>query len=155
MKRIEDIENMELSELEQASLDGKVEVPSDLRSRTESLIDSLDLSERLLSDPDAEVRNAGKAGTIVRKIDFRRWAGACGIAAAAALLIGVGISLRPRETELVDTFDDPMLAYAEVQKAMQMISGGMQAGVSGVRKGNECMEMPAEILNRTMNRKID
>jgi len=150
MKRIEDIEKMEISALEQVCMDESIRVPSDLFAETEALVDSLDLSERLLEDEAVEaVADAGAAGTMVRKT---RWLPAFGAAAAVALLLGIGLSLRPVDKELVDTYDDPLLAYAEFEKAMMKISGGVQAGVAGIQKSNDCIEMPVEILNRNINR---
>lgn len=158
MKRIEDIEKMEISALEQVCMDESLRVPSDLFAEAEALVDSLDLSERLLEDEAVEaVADAEAAGTMVpesgvRNIFSRGWVRAFSAAAAVALLVGIGFSLNPRDAELVDTYDDPMLAYAELERAMLKIGGGLQAGLAGVQKSNDCIEMPVAILNNSINR---
>lgn len=158
---------MEISALEQVCMDESVRVPSDLFAEAEALVDSLDLSERLLEDEAVEAAAGAEAsdmaaggeaaGTMVpesgvRNIFSRGWVRAFSAAAAVALLVGIGFSLNPRDAELVDTYDDPMLAYAELERAMLKIGGGLQAGLAGVQKSNDCIEMPVAILNNSINR---
>ena len=49
--------------------------------------------------------------------------------AAAVVVIAVGLSLFKSDNEQVDTFDDPYQAYAELEKALAMVSEGMQKGI--------------------------
>ena len=49
--------------------------------------------------------------------------------AAAVVVIAVGLSLFKSDNEPVDTFDDPYQAYAELEKALAMVSEGMQKGI--------------------------
>lgn len=183
MKRIEDIEKMEISELEKIAMDENTSVPSDLGQQTSELLDSLELSEKILGTTElsgkaietdelsgkaieaAEV--SGKAqiegtGSNVRPFKTSRWIGSSNrifrltsVAAAIAVLVGIGLSLnggllRPSEKELVDTFDDPALAYAQLEKAMLKIGGGLQKGIASVELGNECIETPVEIINQSL-----
>lgn len=48
---------------------------------------------------------------------------------AAVVVIAVGLSLFKSDNEPVDTFDDPYQAYAELEKALVMVSEGMQKGI--------------------------
>lgn len=142
MKRIEDIEMMEISDLESASMDEKVKVPDGLGQDIDALLSSLELSEKILvEDPAPSVRRQFRPSV---------WLRVSGIAAAAAVLIGIGVSLDSRNKALVDTFDDPALAYAQLEKAMMKIGGGLKDGINSVQKGNECIETPIEIINQSL-----
>ena len=48
-----------------------------------------------------------------------------------------------------DTFDDPRLAYAEVEKVFRTISDKMNEGVALVREAEAAAEIPQNILNKT------
>lgn len=100
---------------------------SGLESSLTELVDSLEAVRRL-NEP--ERRPAG------------RW---IGIAAAAALLIGLafGITGSPR---LKDTYDDPLLAYAEAEKALALISDVMSGGVRKTAEAVDAFETPKEII---------
>ena len=93
MKTIDQIEKLSTEDLLRIAGDGNVEVPAEL---------------------DGRIRSAVFSGT--RR---RSWI-LGGIAAAAALLIGVGFAVSHSGPK--DTFDDPYLAYAELEKAFDMIS---------------------------------
>ena len=72
-----------------------------------------------------------------------RW---IGIAAVAALLIGLAFSFTgsPR---LKDTYDDPLLAYAEAEKALALISDVMSGGARKTTEAVEAFEAPKEIID--------
>ena len=101
MKTLEDIENMSLEDLKVVSRDECIAVPEGL-------------SERL-------VRNAG------REVTRKRILTLSGV--AAIVVLAVGLSLFKTDREPVDTFDDPYLAYAELERALAMVSEGMQKGI--------------------------
>lgn len=155
MKRIEDIEKMEISDLEKIAMDGKVAVPEGLGEDIDALLSSLELSEKILGLSEATAvsekdRQSDHTVVLVRHSRPATWLRVSGIAAAVSLLVGIGLSIAPREKELVDTFDDPALAYAQIEKAMLKIGGGLKDGISSVQKGNECIETPIEIINQTL-----
>ena len=93
MKTIDEIEKISLDELLKVAGDERVAVPADLK---------VSVRRSVLSE------GAG-----------RKWV-LGGIAAAAALLVGVGFAVRNSGPK--DTFEDPYLAYAELEKAFGMIS---------------------------------
>lgn len=166
MKRIEDIEMMEISDLEKVAMDEKVAAPEGLGEDIDALLSSLELSGKILdlseatsakSERELEAtatfekgRQSGKTVTMVRQFRPSTWLRVSGIAAAVSLLVGIGLSIAPREKELVDTFDDPALAYAQIEKAMLKIGGGLKDGINSVQKGNECIETPIEIINQSL-----
>lgn len=93
MKTIDEIEKISLCELLNVAGDERIAVPTELKASMH--------------------RSVFPAGA------GRTWI-LGGIAAAAALLIGVGLAVRNSGPK--DTFDDPYLAYAELEKAFGMIS---------------------------------
>ena len=93
MKTIDEIEKISLDELLKVAGDERVAVPADIKASVRRSVFS---------------EGAG-----------RKWV-LGGIAAAAALLVGVGFAVRNSGPK--DTFDDPYLAYAELEKAFGMIS---------------------------------
>lgn len=101
MKSLKDIENISLEELEAVSLDDSIAVPEGFAQR---------LQERL---PGRQVR-------MVRFI---------AAAASVAVLAGVGFGIARWQNEPKDTFDDPYLAYAELEKAFAKMSGEIQKGL--------------------------
>ena len=62
------------------------------------------------------------------------------IAAAVALLIGVGVSAYLGYREPKDTFDDPYLAYAAVEKVLGKMSGTMQHGAAKVAESEAVID---------------
>lgn len=128
---MKDIEEMTISELERIASDGQVAIPPDLESSIEELADGLEAVRKL------NVKDKKK--TLL-------WTG---IAASAAILAGATLGLKTL-AEPEDTFDDPAVAYAEAQKAMQMIADALD---SGAEKANEAMasfERPKDILENIM-----
>ncbi|MCQ2144858.1 MAG: hypothetical protein MJY72_03875 [Bacteroidales bacterium] len=129
MKRIEDIENMELDELIAEAEKIDVQVPSDLES--------------------------GIRSKIVRQHRIRMDRIRYGVAAAITALFGcsllLSITLSSRDQALEDTFDDPELAYAEVQKAFGKISDALNAGAREASLGEARFAQTTRHINDLMN----
>ena len=66
-----------------------------------------------------------------------RWAVPTGVAAAIAVLLAVGLTRNP---EPKDTFDDPYLAYAEVEKVFSKISGTVAYGADKISESEATIE---------------
>ena len=131
MKRIEDIENLELDELESAALEQDVTVPSGLEDRIKA-----SLAARTL---------AGSQPKPVQAI----WVPYVAFAVAASLAAVAFIS-GSRANKLTDTFDDPYLAYAQVEATFQRISDKMAAGVDLAAKAGETADRTVEIINKVI-----
>lgn len=101
---------------------------SGLESSLTELVDSLEAVRRL---NESERRPAGRL---------------IGIAAAATLLIGLAFSFTGSQ-RLKDTYDDPLLAYAEAEKALTLISDVMSGGARKTTEAVEAFEAPKEIID--------
>ena len=70
-----------------------------------------------------------------------------GIAATFIVMLGIGLALQSRQPK--DTFDDPLLAYAQVQEVFQKISSGVQQGRDAV---TESTDMISSEMEKTINK---
>lgn len=129
MKTLEDIENLSLEELEQEAARTAPPAPEGLQKRLRAAL----AAESVLQEADAPKRGAA------------RWAPYASLAAVAAAATLV-LTLPQRGPR--DTFDDPYLAYAEVEKAFQTISDKMSAGVELAREAGQTAELPQYVLNK-------
>ena len=140
MKRIEDIEKMGLEELEAAAMEEKVEVPQGLAGRIQERI----LASELAKEPPIEKP----------QIQRKRILQYSGITAAAVVVLAL-VLLKPemQKNTLQDTFDDPYMAYAQVEKAFAEISNKMSMGVEMVAQAKPLAEKPMEVLNNVVDSK--
>ena len=111
MKSIDEITRLSAEDLERISLD-----------------ESIPVSEELSVRVQAAVRQPA-----------HRWVLPAGVAAALATLVAVGLTLT-RNPEPIDTFDDPYLAYAEVEKAFSKISGTVAYGASKITESEQTLD---------------
>jgi len=131
MKSSKDIEKMSLEQLEAASMDENISVPDGFASRMEK---GLEVLERLTED---ESRKDGRV-RMVRVLSA---------AAAAALLVGAGLGLSGRQEEPEDTFTDPYLAYAELEKAFAIMSGEIHKGLAMAEKSEEIIDRTSSVFS--------
>lgn len=126
MKTIEELQDLTWEELETAASKEAAPVPAGLQTR---------IAETLA----ARTLAAEPARSPVRRYGY------IALAAAATLAALVVI---PRVSAPKDTFDDPYLAYAEVEKAFQSISEKMNAGVDLAREVKPVAEKPLNVLEK-------
>ncbi len=129
MKRIEDIEKMELSELETlAEL-------SDAKLKEESAI---------------EIENALACAMALeeeKRSRRQKKAAFCSLAAAlACACVAVAVLLRPQPLE--DSFTDPAQAREYVLQAFDKIGTSMDKGMRQAGKASKQLEKPAEIIQK-------
>ena len=117
MKSIKDIEHLTTEDLEAISLDEKIVVPHDLDYRIQSRI-------------------IGKKKKIYSIISV----------AAAITVIVTGLGLSFLNNEPKDTFDNPYLAYAELEKAFATMSEGMKKGMDMVETSESVIKKSTEIF---------
>ena len=119
MKSIKEIEQITAEELEAISLDQTIGVPHDLDHRIQSRI----------------LGKKKKAYTMISAA-----------AAIAVIAAGLGISLLKNEPK--DTFDNPYLAYAELEKAFARMSESMKRGMDMVETSESVIKKSTEIFNK-------
>lgn len=134
MKRLEDLEMMEPEQLEEAALREDIKVPAGLEERIKASLAAASIAKE--TQPQKK--------TV-------RWFPYTALAAAAAV---AAMLVLPRlgEPELKDTFDDPYLAYAQLEEAFQTISDKMSNGVNEAQEANSTMGRPIEIMNKITER---
>lgn len=126
MKTLEEIERLSLEELEQEATCAAAPVPDGLQERLRQTLAARELADAARPRPTRWIPYASLA-----------------VAAAAAAIIALP------QRGLKDTFDDPRLAYAEVEKVFRTISDKMNEGVALVREAEASAEIPQNILNKT------
>ena len=117
MKSAKDIEQLTIQELETISFDEKITVPDDLEYRIQS---------RILSRKKKTYSMISAA------------------AAVAVIVTGLGISFLNNEPK--DTFDNPYLAYAELEKAFARMSGEIQKGLAMAEKSEAALDKVTSIF---------
>ena len=128
MKTLEEIENLSIEELEQAAAGSAVPVPDGLERGIRQALAARELAQ------EARPRPA-------------RWAPYAALAVAAAAAVVILPQRGPK-----DTFDDPRLAYAEVEKAFQMISDKMSVGADLAREARTVSENTLNILENIQSK---
>ena len=127
MKSIKEIENMSLEELIAVSSDEAIAVPEGFAERIGRQVEAYKIAKDLENDAD--------------RVKTVRWIGA---AAAVTLLAGTALGIANWQNRPKDTFDDPYLAYAELEKAFATMSDSLQKGLAMAEKSED-------IIDRTIN----
>ena len=117
MKSLKDIEQTTIEELEVISLDEKIVVPHDLEHKIQSRI-------------------LGKKKKTYSMIS----------AAAAITVIVTGLGMSLLNNEPKDTFDNPYMAYAELEKAFATMSEGIKKGMDMVESSESVIRKSTEIF---------
>ena len=126
MKTLEEIERLSLEELEQEASRAAAPVPDGLQERLRQTLAARELADAARPRPT-------------------RWIPYASLAVAAAAAAVIALPQRGPK----DTFDDPRLAYAEVEKVFRTISDKMNEGVELVREAEASAEIPQNILNKS------
>lgn len=127
MKDIETIGKLTLEELEAIANDSSLPAGD---AGAKELIGKLELADEA-------------TGRSPRKM-YVSWIS--GIAATFIVMLSIGLILQNRGPK--DTFDDPALAYAQVQEVFQKIGSGVQQGREAVA---ESREMISSEMEKTIN----
>lgn len=130
MKSLKEIEDISLEELEAVSQDEAIAVPEGFRQRLEAELDAQDKLETMKEEP--------------RKI---RLAPVIGVAASVLLLIGIGLGIARWQSEPKDTFTDPYLAYAELEKAFSTMSEGMNKALAMADKSETIIDRATSVFS--------
>lgn len=127
MKSIKEIENMSLEELERASLDDRTAVPEGFAERIRASVDAQSIIDEITEDPHRMVRIVGAAASV-------------------AVVAGIGLGMARWQNQPKDTFDDPYMAYAELEKAFAIMSGGVQKGLAMAEESEEALDKVTSVF---------
>lgn len=130
MKSLKEIEDISLEELDAVSQDEAIAVPEGFRQRLEAELDAQNKLETMKEEP--------------RKI---RLAPVIGVAASVLLLIGIGLGIARWQSEPKDTFTDPYLAYAELEKAFSTMSEGMNKALAMADKSETIIDRATSVFS--------
>lgn len=130
MKSLKEIEDISLGQLEAVSQDEAITVPEGFRQRLEAELDAQNKLETLKEEH--------------RKI---RLAPVIGVAASVLLLIGIGLGIARWQSEPKDTFTDPYLAYAELEKAFSTMSEGMNKALAMADKSETIIDRATSVFS--------
>lgn len=120
-----------------------IDVPSDLEASLEKMLDGMAAAEKIMAEEK-------------KRTKFRILLSGLSAAAAVAIisLMGYGLWLGSAPA---DTFDNPQLAYLEVEKALNTISGHLQNSCSEMEKTEKMIDRQREKLqhiNYSNNKQI-
>ena len=124
MKTLEEIEKLSLEELERNASTQPAPAPEGLQRRIREALAAQELA----------------AQQPARPVRWAPYAALAGAAAAATLLL----TLPARGPK--DTFDDPYLAYAEVEKAFRTISDKMSGGLDLATRQTETVAGKSQLI---------
>lgn len=132
MKSIEDINKISFDDLEHIADDSSIAAPTGLEKKVEDAL----LASMM-------IEQAQKKRTFWRKpISYALVPGLVALGLALAVL------LQPPETKLIDTYDNPQLAYAEVEKTLVYISSCINKGLDIASVAAEEFEEPKKTMDR-------
>lgn len=129
MKSFKDIEKMSLEELERASLDERTPVPEGFAERIQISVDAQSIID--------EIKEDSHPGRMVRIV---------GAAASVAVIAGIGLGIAQWQNEPKDTFDDPYMAYAELEKAFAIMSGGVQKALAMAEESEAALDKVTSVF---------
>lgn len=130
MKSLKEIEDISLEQLDAVSQDEAITVPEGFRQRLEAELDAQNKLETMKEEP--------------RKI---RLVPVIGVAASVLLLIGIGLGIARWQSEPKDTFTDPYLAYAELEKAFSTMSEGMNKALAMADKSETIIDRATSVFS--------
>ncbi len=145
MKSIKEIEEMSPEELLAAASDQTVQVPEGFIGRIEDGHSAMMKVDALTEDEDSS--SILHADSSLKRHHLKRGVlRFISAAAVVALIAGIGFGLLSND-EPEDTFDDPRLAYAELEKAFATISNGIGRGVAMAEDSQRIIERTSEIFD--------
>ena len=137
MKRLEDIENLSMLDLDRIASDESIKVPSSLKHDIAVTARALEMS----SKEDDEAREAHtphrRYRKILRLISYPA-------AAVAIVTIGMKLSFQDSIPTPKDTFEDPRMAYLQMEQVFGYISEKMNTGM-------EIADAAEPVIDKTIN----
>ena len=137
MKRLEDIENLSISELERIASDESVKVPATLKHDIAVTARALEMASKEEEQAKESGLSRKRYRKILRAISYPA-------AAVAILTIGMHLSFQDSIRTPKDTFDDPMMAYVQMEQVFGFISEKMSTGM-------DIADAAKPVIDKTIN----
>ena len=137
MKRLEDIENLSISELERIASDESVKVPVTLKHDIAVTARALEMASKEEEEAKESGLSRKRYRKILRMISYPA-------AAVAILTIGMHLSFQDSIRTPKDTFDDPMMAYVQMEQVFGFISEKMSTGM-------DIADAAEPVIDKTIN----
>ena len=138
MKRLEDIEKLSMLDLERIASDESIKVPTTLKHDIAVTARALEMASKKEEEEVKETHVSHKRyRKILRMISYPA-------AAVAIVTIGMRISFQDTITTPKDTFDDPKMAYAQMEQVFGFISEKMNTGM-------DIADAAEPVIDKTIN----
>ena len=122
MKRLEDIENLSMLDLDRIASDKSIKVPATLKHDIAVTARALEMASKEEEEVKETCVSRKRYRKILRMISYPA-------AAVAIITIGMRLSFQDSIPTPKDTFDDPMLAYVQMEQVFGFISEKMNTGM--------------------------
>ena len=136
MKRLEDIENLSMLDLDRIASDETIKVPASLKHDIAVTARALEMSskEDEVNETNTSHRRYRK---ILRMISYPA-------AAVAIVTIGMQLSFQDSIPTPKDTFEDPKMAYVQMEQVFGFISEKMNTGM-------DIADVAEPVIDKTIN----
>ena len=137
MKRLEDIEKLSMLDLDRIASDESIKVPSSLKHDIAVTARALEMASKEEEEVKETHVSRKRYRKILRMISYPA-------AAVAIVTIGMRISFQDTITTPKDTFDDPKMAYAQMEQVFGFISEKINTGM-------DIADAAEPVIDKTIN----
>jgi len=137
MKRLEDIENLSMLDLDRIASDKSIKVPSSLKHDITVTARALEMSSQEEDETRKTYTPHRKYRKILRLISYPA-------AAVAIVTIGMHLSFQDSNPTPKDTFEDPRMAYIQIEQVLGFISEKMNTGM-------DIADAAEPVIDKTIN----
>ena len=137
MKRLEDIEKLSMLDLDRIASDESVSVPSSLKHDIAVTARALEMSSKEEGEVKETKAPHRRYRKILRMISYPA-------AAVAIVTIGMRLSFQDSIPTPKDTFDDPKMAYVQMEQVFGFISEKMNTGM-------DIADAAEPVIDKTIN----
>ena len=136
MKRLEDIENLSMLDLDRIASDESIKVPASLKHDIAVTARALEMSSKEDEVNEAHTPHR-RYRNILRMISYPA-------AAVAIVTIGMRLSFQDSIPTPKDTFEDPKMAYVQMEQVFGFISEKMNTGI-------DIADAAEPVIDKTIN----
>ena len=137
MKRLEDIENLSMLDLDRIASDESIKVPASLKHDIAVTARALEMSSKEEDEVKETHTHHHRYRKILKMISYPA-------AAVAVVTIGLHLSFQDSIPTPKDTFDDPKMAYVQMEQVFGFISEKMNTGM-------DIADVAEPVIDKTIN----